>query len=1338
MTIRWLHLSDTHFREDELWDRRATLKALITKVRELKANGLAPDMVFVTGDIAWSGKPKEYEQATRFFHELNKVLELDPKDRWFLVPGNHDVDRSRIKAAHRAITASLQDEATVEEVLLRDPDSLRSLSTRLEAYYNFAADFLGPARALQPDRPWRTDVREFDGVSIGILQLNSAWIAEGGKADEANLLVGEAQVREALDATPDAFLRIALMHHPLRNLREFDANRVKARLSKSTGAAFLLRGHLHLNDTESQQSPDGHLLEIAAGTLYTDETNWPRGFHVGEVDFAKGEARIHLFRYSGGGSDFFAPDNLTYENAPTGVCKIKLPAAYRLGGKKAKTAKTISEEQRLSFTSRYRKAAAAYHGHARFIGFPNQAARPNARVSDLFVPLRMKSRDGTFDAASRTTAEIAQALLRPHDDEPTHVVILGDPGSGKTMLSRFLVMLAAGAITMPDVQVAGEPLPLRIAFRDFVERRRVNPNLSLLEYLELQAKAEFSLALPKNFLRKALENGQALLLLDGLDEVGVPEHRTAMRDLVLAFLTEYNRLPVLVTSRIAGYSEAPLGVWRRSEKHMGHVLVIFGTLLLEKFDDADLRTFVAHWYSVQEPADPVARERGIADLVAALDADERVRELARTPILATLIAMIHRVEANLPGERAKLYDLCVRMLLETWPAQAKRPFADIDPGLQRAYLESLAFDMQTRRTKSEAVTIKRGDLVAKLLPILHKRDFASEPSEKVGGVIERWIDHLEKHSGILVEQSTGVYAFFHLSIMEYLAARGMERDVGRDGAVQAIGEHFNDAVWREVCLLSVGSHAEDGDFLDAVYECVGKLRFTKRWDFLFRCLREEPRFRPEQRETILGQYATTLLQHGPGFTDRTLIDQIQRFSIRHGDAVRHWIEQRLDSAVGDELLAMTAIVPDSHVVLDRLANRHERAMGAGALLEFWPGSELGAWAVAEVDAAAALIWSGRTSHDLAPLRGVAALGEPPKPLAAASFIALNRRTLQSCFEAARNLARGRGLPRPGGLGLPPIFSTGPGNGTLITTARSPCEPRSRLFSIPSRFAHELAIGFAGVFAHSLATKVASEFSFDFARDFASVFTRDFARPFSSAQGIDFAGYFFSEFNLAFGSYFDVDFAFQFARSFALSFNIGRDLAAEYAFNLATEFATAFAHDFCRNLKEPPSTTDRSLMLSMRIGTLEEAQCAAQKLLGTMAGEAWIALATTESAREDERLGYLSFRLQNRWLFEIWPAIDQRLPENPSPAHLALYFALGWAQSTTTWAWPDSERWRTLFAAGPGEHWLVRSQWHLCKLTDDPASKEDDAGLRAALRDGHGDESLPGYAARLSEVLGTEA
>jgi predicted MPP superfamily phosphohydrolase len=1312
MTFRWLHLSDTHFREDELWDRRATLRALITKVAELKEKGLAPDMVFVTGDIAWSGKPKEYEQATRFFHELNKVLDLDPKDRWFLVPGNHDVDRSRIKAAHRAITASLQNEATVEELLLRDPDSLRSLSTRLEAYYNFAADFLGPARASQPDRPWRTDVREFDGVSIGILQLNSAWIAEGGKADEANLLVGEAQVREALDATPDAFLRIALMHHPLRNFREFDANRVKARLSKSRGAAFLLRGHLHLNDTESQQSPDGHLLEIAAGTLYTDETNWPRGFHVGEIDLEKGEARIHLFRYSG---DFFASDNLTYENAPNGVCKIKLPAAYRLGGKKTKTVKTISEEQRLSLTARYRIAAANYHGHARFIGFPNQAARPNARVSDLFVPLRMKAKKPKVETESRTTAEIAQRLLGPAIDLPARIVVLGDPGSGKTTLSRFLVMLAAGAITLPGVEVAGEPLPLRIAFRDFAERQRDNPNLSLLDYLELQAKTELSLALPKNFLRNAIENGQAILLFDGLDEVGAPEHRTAMRDLVAGFSAAHSKLPVLVTSRIAGYDDASLGEWRPTEADKWLVLVRFEALVLEQFDDNDLRTFVSHWYSVQEPTDPVARDRGIADLMAALNADDRVRELARTPILATLIAMIHRVEANLPGERAKLYELCVRMLLETWPVQAKRPFTEIDPGLQRAYLESLAFQMQMGRQRysREAVTIERNDLVAKLLPILRKRDFATDPKEKVTGVITRWINHLEKHSGIVVEQSTGVYSFFHLSIMEYLAAQGMERELGQAGAVDAIAEHFDETAWQEVCVLNVGAHAEDGDFLDKVYKLVSDLSDPRNmgWDFLLRCLREEACFRPEQRDKILGKAAARVLKYGTWNTNQTMIDLIRRFSVRHGNAVQRWIDDHLNKSTGDELAATAAIVTevDYPATLHRLANRRDQTNAAGALIEFWPGSSLGAWAVREAAAADVLNWSKIAPHDLVKVRALSALGTKSL-LAATSLIALNEQTLQWCVVAAGNRTRVANLKRPGGRGLPDLIRAGTRHAILTTTARTPRKRRLRSQQEFPRTSDAIPRDFAYRFAQ------------EFAGDFDYVFPRDFAGKRLTVAGRAFCH--------AFANSLDVYLHVNFKQ--ALTPNILGDFIPGFALGVSSDLGRNFSFDFQKRTLSPPLR-----LPALHADQDNEANLSA--VFATIVGEARVGLATMAIVKsDDERLGYVLFRIQNRWLFEIWSPVDKRLPENPSPAQLALYFALGWAQSTTTWAWPDSDRWRTLFAAGPGEHWLVRSQWHLCKLTDDPSSKEDDAALRAALRDGLGDDSLPGYATRLSEVLGIES
>lgn len=1338
--FRWLHISDIHFKEDESWDRRATLRALITKVRELKDTGLAPDLVFVTGDIAYSGKAKEYEHAMRFFHELNQVLELDPKDRWFLVPGNHDVDRSRITRAHRAIQAGLTDEMIVEETL-RDVDTIRLLSTRLEAYYAFASDFLGPARALQPDRPWRTDMRELAGVTVGILQLNSTWIAEGGDADKANLLIGEAQLREALDATPDAFMRIALMHHPLRNMREFDEHRIESLLTASGGATFLLRGHLHLNRMKLQSSPDGRLYELAAGALYTDEERRPRGFHLGEIDVTQGEARIHLFRFSDDSKGFFAPDNLTYENAPNGICKIRLP--LRLENRKTKTTRAISEATRLSFVARYRQASAAYHGHARFIGFPNLATRPNARVSDLFVPLLMKSRiQRTAVGEVRTTQEIAQRLLGPPQSHAPRIVILGDPGSGKTTLSRFLVMLAAGVISMPGVKIEGEPLPLRVPIREFMEKRRDDASLSLVAYLEWQAKSELSLDVPKNFLRDAMAGGRAVLLLDGLDEVGAAEQRDAMRDLIGAFAANHGRLPILITTRIAGYDEAPMagganpaeaaGLEAGSSLSLvpvqeGHGLALFNEFVLEKFNDASLETFVTHWYSVQEPTDPVARDRGTADLLAALNADERVRELARTPILATLIAMIHRVEANLPGERAKLYELCVRMLLETWPAQAKRLFHEIDSGLQRAYLESLAFGLQKGRTalSREAVTVARGDLISRLLSIIRKRDRAEEPEESVVKVIERWVDHLERQSGILIEQTTGVYTFLHLSIMEYLAAQGMERELGRDDTVTTIAGDCREGAWREVCLLAVGSHAEDGDFLDAVYDRVVAVADFRRWDFLLRCLREEARFRPEQRESILAQYSASILPQGHWFTDSDLIDQIRRFSVRHGEAVQRWIEHHLDHASGRELaaIALVAMRPDALVVTRRLDLREDRSAAAGALLDFWPGSQLGEWAVGAADTASLLTWSHVASHDLRALRSLAALTQRA-PTTAAAILALNARTLRACNEGATNVLRVSEVSRTGGKGLPAHVRVEPGQVTLVVAPRLPLH--SRLTDASPRFARnssrELARDFASDFVISAVltgdfpASIVFEYVLAFANTFASDFTGTFGNLLVQHSARDFAGAFAPSLLRAFG------------KAFA------KDLQHHFGGGFADAFAIAFAIDTGYGGRN----SSTQLRLLRRAASQGEALQIVRALYATFGAEEFIALATMAGNNHfEECAGYFMSRLQNRWLFEVWDAIDARLPPEPTPAQLALYFALGWAQSTTTWAWPDSERWRALFDAGPGEHWLVRSQWHLCKLTEDSTSEEDQAALRAALRDGRRDEELPGYAERLGEILGVE-
>lgn len=70
------------------------LRALVRSVQRFRESGRVPDLIFATGDIGYSGKGDQYEIATQFFNDLLAAAGLDRR-HLFLVPGNHDVDRTR-------------------------------------------------------------------------------------------------------------------------------------------------------------------------------------------------------------------------------------------------------------------------------------------------------------------------------------------------------------------------------------------------------------------------------------------------------------------------------------------------------------------------------------------------------------------------------------------------------------------------------------------------------------------------------------------------------------------------------------------------------------------------------------------------------------------------------------------------------------------------------------------------------------------------------------------------------------------------------------------------------------------------------------------------------------------------------------------------------------------------------------------------------------------------------------------------------------------------------------------------------------------------------------------
>lgn len=92
MAFRWIHLSDFHCTASDSYDFKTVFKPLLAEIERRRQIGFQADAVFVTGDIAYSGKAAEYQQAAAFFDTLLQAAGLDKK-RLFIVPGNHDLDK---------------------------------------------------------------------------------------------------------------------------------------------------------------------------------------------------------------------------------------------------------------------------------------------------------------------------------------------------------------------------------------------------------------------------------------------------------------------------------------------------------------------------------------------------------------------------------------------------------------------------------------------------------------------------------------------------------------------------------------------------------------------------------------------------------------------------------------------------------------------------------------------------------------------------------------------------------------------------------------------------------------------------------------------------------------------------------------------------------------------------------------------------------------------------------------------------------------------------------------------------------------------------------------------
>ena len=299
-SLGWLHFSDIHFLDKHDWCNSPVLKKLLDDVTRRKQEGTSIDLVFCTGDIGFgetSTDPlaDQYDVAKDFFDEVLRVCDL-PKERFFLVPGNHDIDRKQVLPSQTKYFRDRDQTPDSINQMFRDHNGeVNRAMERLAQYRDFIQANYSHI-PLDNNTTFGKPV-SINGLSISIFGLNSAWTCAGDGEKNQLWLAGEAQLYacgKAIEvAAPgyEADLRIALMHHPLSWLNPAEFQALRGRIQNECD--FLLHGHEHDAWVDENSTP--YHIVIAAGAAAA-ETEAEFGYNL--VQLSPGKADIHLRHYN--------------------------------------------------------------------------------------------------------------------------------------------------------------------------------------------------------------------------------------------------------------------------------------------------------------------------------------------------------------------------------------------------------------------------------------------------------------------------------------------------------------------------------------------------------------------------------------------------------------------------------------------------------------------------------------------------------------------------------------------------------------------------------------------------------------------------------------------------------------------------------------------------------------------------------------------------------------------------------------------------------------------------------------------------------------------------------
>ncbi|HEY9402492.1 MAG TPA: NACHT domain-containing protein [Pyrinomonadaceae bacterium] len=368
--------------------------------------------------------------------------------------------------------------------------------------------------------------------------------------------------------------------------------------------------------------------------------------------------------------------------------------------------------------------------------------------------------------------------------EKGNLFILGKPGAGKTTFLKYIAVKAAEQLI--------DKVPIFVSLKHWADS-----GLELMPFIEKRFDiCGFPVAQP--FVEELLKSGNAIVLFDGLDEVnqegGQRDKRTRW---MKEFIEQYDQTQCLITCRIAAsdYTFEP-----------------FTYVEIADFTEAQIKIFVGNWFRNKEgEKDEETRDKFLMEF--AREDNKGLRDLARTPLLLTLLCLAFNETLTFPQRRVEIYQEALDALLKKWDSSRRIKRDEVYRTLSLGHKENMLARISAETFEKNEYFIPQPELERRITDYV-KNVPPHDTNEATDG--EAILKAIEAQHGIFVERAHKVYSFSHLTFQEYFTAKYIVANVAKGTLASLVKVHCTDARWREVFLLTTSLLQDASQFVTII------------------------------------------------------------------------------------------------------------------------------------------------------------------------------------------------------------------------------------------------------------------------------------------------------------------------------------------------------------------------------------------------------------------------------------------------------------------------------------------------------------------------------------------